>query len=209
MVGDCDLLFSNLGLRLFVKKTKLTFLLLPPYSEVICFSRDSGKIFRCPIKSFRNSFSTSMTILAAFTLEDARLKAVGRAKQGKLDLVKYETTTDFEAQQLVRLKNRELGGSSPHHLVLLAADKLPYDKRMAVLIERIYCLPKTGLIPISVRYKSVEGEEIIFLTTGACTPCKIDAALMQIPAGLKPARILEETLETKSSPEAIDLMMLK
>ncbi len=209
MAGDCDVLISNLGLRLTTKKTNLTFLFLPPYNEAICFARDSGKIFRCPIKSFRNTFSTSMTLLAAFTLEDARLKAAGRVKQGALDLVKFETTSEFEAMQLMRLKNRELGSLSPHHLVLLAADKLPYDKRISVLLERIYGLPKTGLIPISVRYRSVGGEDTAYLTTGVCRPCKIDAKTMQIPTGLKAARDLSETLETKSSPEAIDLMMLK
>jgi len=209
MVGECDVSMSNLGMRITVRKTRLIFLFLPPYNEAVCFSRTSGKILRCPMKSFRNAFSTSMTIFAAFTLEDARLKRVGRVKQGVFDLVKFETTTEFERMQMERLKNQELSGNSPHHLVLLAADKLPYDPRMAALLERVYGLPKTGLIPISVRYKTVQGEDSVYLTTSNSKPIKIDAAAMQIPAGLKPAKDLQEILETKSSPEAMDLMMLK
>ena len=208
MFGDCDVVLSAAGIKMTVKKSGLVCLLLPPYKEVICYSKSSGKIYRTPFNKFRNCFSTSMTLFS-FTLEDVKLKPAGNAEKFGMVLHKFESTDAFVKEQQARYKKHETSGGSPFKLFYLGSNQLKYDSNQGLMMERLYALPRVGMFPISVDYKSAEGTHVSYLITAKVLKTTVPVSEFAIPANLKTAKEMQETLESGSSDEAMQLMMGK
>lgn len=208
MLGPCDVYLSSVGIKMFVKKQELVCLLLPPYKEVVCYSRPSGKIYRTPFVKFRNAFSTSMTLFS-FTLEDVKLEEVGSTTKLGLPLHKFVSTKAFGKAQMAKFLKHEASGGSPIDLTFLASDKLGYDKNQGLMMERLYALPKVGLFPINVDYKSCEDGHVSYLITAKVEKTTLPLSDFSIPTNLKVAKEMQETLESGSSDEAMQLMMGK
>ena len=208
MFGDCDVFLSPAGIKMIVKKQGLVCLHLPPYKEVVCYSAPSGKIFRIPFEKFRNCFSTSMTLFS-FTLEDVKLETAGNTTKFSLPLRKFESTAAFGKAQRAKFAKREISGGSPLKLNFLGSDQLAYNKSQALMMERLYALPKTGLFPISIDYESAEEVHVSYLITAKVFKTTLPLSDFAIPSNLKPAKEMQETLESGSSAEAMELMMSK
>ncbi|CAN5144517.1 hypothetical protein BH11CYA1_BH11CYA1_38370 [soil metagenome] len=208
MFGDCDVLLSDLGIKMMIKKSGLTCLLLAPYKEVICYSQPSGKIYRTPFTKFRNAFSTSMTLFS-FTLEDVKLQAAGHVDKFGVSLKKFESTEAFGKAQLAKLKKHEASGGSPVKLYYLAYDQLKYDRSQGQMMERLYAVPRLGMFPVSVDYRSAEEAHVSYLITDKVIKTTVPISEFAIPNNLKPAKEMQETLESGSSSEAMQLMMGK
>lgn len=208
MFGDCDVFLSSVGIKMIVKKQGLVCLLLPPYKEVVCYSAPSGKIFRTPFDKFRNCFSTSMTLFS-FTLEDVKLEPAGSTTKFSLPLRKLQSTAAFGKSQKAKFAKHETSGGSPLKLDFLGSDQFSYNKSQALMMERLYALPKTGLFPISVEYNSAEETHVSYLITAKVLKTTLPISDFAIPGNLKPAKEMQETLESGSSAEAMELMMGK
>ncbi len=208
MLGDCDVYLSSVGIKMIVKKQGLVCLLLPPYKEAVCYSKTSGKIYRVPFEKFRNCFSTSMTLFS-FTLEDVKLQPAGETTKFGLQLRKLESTAAFGKAQKAKFAKHETGGDAPVKLTFLGSDQLAYSKSQATMMERLYALPKAGLFPITVDYKSAEDVHLNYLITDKVVKTTLPLSDFAIPSNLKPAKEMQETLESGSSNEAMELMMGK
>lgn len=208
MLGPCDVYLSAIGIKMFVKKQEFVCLLLPPYKEVICYSRPSGKIYRTPFVKFRNAFSTSMTLFS-FTLEDVKLEETGSATKLGLPLHKFVSTKAFGIAQKAKFLKHEASGGSPIDLTFLASNKLGYDIRQGLMMERLYALPKVGMFPINVDYESAGDGHVGYLITAKAEKTTLPLSDFSIPTNLKVAKEMQETLESGSSDEAMQLMMGK
>ncbi len=208
MLGDCDVFLSSAGIKMIVKKQGLVCLFLPPYKEVVCYSAPSGKIFRTPFDKFRNCFSTSMTLFS-FTLEDVKLEPVGSTTKFSLPLRKFESTAAFGKSQKGKFAKHEISGGSPLKLNFIGSDQLPYNKSQASMMEKLYALPKVGLFPLSVDYNSAEEAHVSYLITAKVFKTTLPLSDFAIPSNLRPAKEMQETLESGSSNEAMELMMGK
>lgn len=208
MFGDCDVYLSAVGIKMIVKKQGLICLLLPPYKEVVCYSSSSGKIYRVPFEKFRNCFSTSMTLFS-FTLEDVKLQSAGSTTKFGLPLRKFESTVAFGKAQKAKFIKHETSGGSPLKLNFIGSDQLPYNKSQAAMMERLYALPKVGLFPITIDYESAEEAHVSYLITAKVFKTTLPLSDFAIPNNLKPAKEMQETLESGSSNEAMELMMGK
>lgn len=208
MFGDCDVYLSDIGIKMIVKKQGLVCLLLPPYKEVVCYSAPSGKIYRVPFDKFRNCFSTSMTLFS-FTLEDVKLEPAGNTTKFSLPLRKFESTAAFGKIQKAKYVKHETSGGSPLKLDFIGSDKLPYNKTQAAMMEKLYALPRVGLFPVTVEYESAEEVHVSYLITAKAFKTTLLASDFAIPSNLKVAKEMQETLESGSSNEAMELMMGK
>lgn len=208
MFGDCDVYLSSAGIKMIVKKQGLICLLLPPYKEVVCYSGSSGKIYRVPFEKFRNCFSTSMTLFS-FTLEDVKLQPAGETTKFGLPLRKFESTAAFCKAQKAKFAKHETSGGSPLKLNFIGSDQLAYNKSQAAMMERLYALPKVGLFPFTVDYDSAEEVHVSYLITAKVFKTTLPLSDFAIPNNLKPAKEMQETLESGSSNEAMELMMGK
>lgn len=206
MFGDCDVYLSDIGIKMIVKKQGLVCLLLPPYKEVVCYSAPSGKIYRVPFEKFRNCFSTSMTLFS-FTLEDVKLEPAGNTTKFSLPLRKLESTAAFRKAQRAKYLKHETSAGSPIRLNFIGSDSLAYNKTQAAMMEKLYALPKVGLFPVTVEYDSAEEVHVSYLITAKVFKTTLPASDFAIPSNLKIAKQMQETLESGSSSEAMELMM--
>jgi hypothetical protein len=208
MIGDCDVYLSDIGIKMIVKKQGLVCLLLPPCKEVVCYSATSGKIYRVPFDRFRNCFSTSMTLFS-FTLEDVKLEPAGSTTKFSLPLRKFASTAAFCKSQKAKFVKHETSGGAPLKLNFIGSDQLAYNKTQGAMMEKLYALPKAGLFPFTVEYDSSEEVHVSYLITAKAFKTTLPVSDFAIPINLKVAKEMQETLESGSSNEAMQLMMGK
>lgn len=206
VLGDVTIFICPTGIKAVNRKDKLTVVCAAPYAEVVTYSLRTGKICKQSFARSDNPYAKAVAMFSGIAHAQVPVVKTRTYQKGGLTWSDFKITEEYKKQRQAMWKNHEVTGSEPAYGNLVVFS-LPMDKRAIDWLARLYCVPKTGMIPFDVTFWDVDNEVHSLVKTFSMVSTKLTASDFKIPSGLHPVKDPRSVIQDETANDAIEMMM--
>lgn len=206
VLGDVTIFICPTGIKAVNRKDKLTVVCAAPYAEVVTYSLRTGKICKQTFARSDNPYAKAVAMFSGIAHAQVPVVKTRTYQKGGLTWSDFKITEEYKKQRQAMWKKHEVTGSEPAYGNLVVFS-LPMDKRAIDWLARLYCVPKTGMIPFDVTFWDVDNEVHSLVKTFSMVSTRLTASDFKIPGGLHPVKDPRSVIQDETANDAIEMMM--
>lgn len=206
ILGDETVYVCPTAIKAINRKNGVTILFVAPFTEVFTYSLKTRRVCRQTFEKSENPYARAVAMFSGIAHGQVPMEKVRDYSKGGLKWTDFAIPAKYKAARIALWKKREVNSSEPAsgHMT---GFHLPMEKRAMDWLARLYCLPKTGVIPFDVVFEDVDAEPHSLVKTFSMVSTKLAAADLKCPGGLLAVRDPRAVDVDESSNDAFEMMM--
>ncbi len=206
VLGDQTVYICPTGVKAVNRKDGVTIVCASPYAEVVTYSLRTRKICRQPFSHSENPYARAVAMFIGVAHGQVPVVKKRTYQKGGLTWSEFKITDEYKKQRIAMWKRNEVTSSEPAYGNLVSFS-LPMEKKAIDWVARLYCVPKTGMIPFDVTFWDVDNDVHSLVKTFRMVSTRLTAADFKIPTGLHPVKDPRSVIQDETSTDAIEMMM--
>lgn len=206
--GNQEILLSPLGVKVSNAANHLVITFPKPYTEVHAYNTRSKRIYHTPFERFVSPYATSMATIKGVTFGDLQLTREKSLTYKGCNAELWSLSKEGIARQMAARAKKDLVKAAPKTFALIAATKIPLDKKVVRFLCLYYALPEAVGLPLEVQYDTLNNNHHHYLTTQKIAAATVKAAQFSLPANYSKSSVFADLVISGESDDGMKLILM-